>query len=120
MNPIITLLLALTVLCRAAPANLGLSFDKRAGALPTLKLPYATYRAASYNPNGDVCPFLHSSIVLVSNLPYRSIPSRTFASPPHQSGISDGPNQRHRRPRQKFKMDLTGPSASKPRSKDLN
>ena len=38
----------------AAPPQLGLKFDKRAGALPTLTLPYATYRAARYNPNGDV------------------------------------------------------------------
>ena len=47
-----TLLLAAA--CQAAPAKLGLAFDKRADALPTLTLPYATYRAADYNPNGDV------------------------------------------------------------------
>lgn len=39
--------------CQAAPAQNGIQFDKRAD-LPLLKLPYATYRAASYNPNGDV------------------------------------------------------------------
>lgn len=39
--------------CQAAPAQNGIRFDKRAD-LPLLKLPYATYRAASYNPNGDV------------------------------------------------------------------
>lgn len=38
----------------AAPPWLGLQFEKRAGELPTLTLPYATYRAARYNPNGDV------------------------------------------------------------------
>lgn len=54
----------LTLLClwavatiSAAPSSpLGLKFEKRAGELlPTLTLPYATYRAASYDPNGDVC-----------------------------------------------------------------
>lgn len=38
----------------AAPSQLGLQFEKRAGALPILTLPYATYRAATYNPSGDV------------------------------------------------------------------
>lgn len=42
----------------AAPPRLGLQFDKRApGDLPRLILPYATYRAARYNANGDVCRF---------------------------------------------------------------
>ena len=39
--------------CLAAPAPLGLKFEKR-DVLPTLTLPYATYRASNYNPNGDV------------------------------------------------------------------
>lgn len=51
---VLALLSLLAVICRAAPANLGLSFDKRAGSMPTLKLPYATYQAASYNSDGDV------------------------------------------------------------------
>lgn len=54
MQRTLALILSLAAICYAAPANLGLSFDKRAGSLPTLTLPYATYRAASYNPNGDV------------------------------------------------------------------
>ena len=54
MKQALALILSLAALCPAAPAGLGLSFDKRAGSLPTLKLPYATYQAASYNPNGDV------------------------------------------------------------------
>ena len=44
----------LAPLCSAAPFESGLSFDKRAGALPTLTLPYGTYQAKSYNANGDV------------------------------------------------------------------
>ena len=47
-------LAAVVAVCRAAPAKLGLSLDKRAGSLPTLVLPYATYQAANYNPDGDV------------------------------------------------------------------
>lgn len=47
-------LAAVCALCLAAPAKLGLSFDKRADSLPTLKLPYATYQAANYDPDGDV------------------------------------------------------------------
>jgi hypothetical protein len=35
--------------------KLGLIFDKRANALPTLNLPYATYQATNYDPNGGVC-----------------------------------------------------------------
>ena len=46
--------LAWITACHAAPANLGLNFEKRAGSLPTLTLPYATYQASSYNPDGDV------------------------------------------------------------------
>ncbi len=44
---------SLMAIAHATPAKLGLQFDKR-DDLPLLKLPYATYRAASYDPNGDV------------------------------------------------------------------
>ncbi len=56
----LTLLFTLVAICRAAPANVGITFEKRANAMPTLTLPYATYRAASYNPNGDVGAILCS------------------------------------------------------------
>ena len=52
--PLAFSLAAVCAVCLAAPAKLGLSFDKRAGSLPTLVLPYATYQAANYNPDGDV------------------------------------------------------------------
>lgn len=80
----------LAAVCHTAPANIGLSFDKRAGSLPTLTLPYATYQATSYNPNGDVCLSLHTDQVPASNLCCRYIPSRTFALPPHRLEIFDG------------------------------
>lgn len=47
-------LAAICALSFAAPAQLGLSFDKRADSLPVLNLPYASYQATNYNPNGDV------------------------------------------------------------------
>ncbi len=45
----------LLAICHAASAKLGLKFNKRQSALPTLTLPYATYQAANYNADGDVC-----------------------------------------------------------------
>ena len=41
-------------LFQAALVSLGVQHDKRAGTLPTLTLPYGTYRASLYNPDGDV------------------------------------------------------------------
>lgn len=38
--------------------DLGLRFDKRADELPTLTLPYATYRASEHDPNGDASSLL--------------------------------------------------------------
>ena len=53
-NLLFVLLAQVVALCHAAPYELGSQFDKRAGSLPTLTLPYGTYRAKTYNPNGDV------------------------------------------------------------------
>lgn len=120
MKQTLALALSLAAVCCAAPANLGLRFDKRAGSLPTLKLPYATYQAANYNPNGDVCLSHHISSVPTSNVFHRSTLSKTSASPPRQSEIFDGRNQPLRRRRQKSKMALTAPFASRHLSKALN
>ena len=60
MNKILYLILSLAAICCPASADLGITFDKRADSLPVLKLPYASYRAASYDPNGDVCTSLPS------------------------------------------------------------
>ncbi len=54
MKLIVALYSVLVAICHAASSNLGLKFDKRQGALPTLTLPYATYQATNYNPDGDV------------------------------------------------------------------
>lgn len=36
------------------PVELGIRFDTHAGGLPTLTLPYGTWRASKFDPNGDV------------------------------------------------------------------
>ncbi len=120
MMQVLALLLSLAAICCAAPANLGISFEKRAGSMPLLKLPYATYQAAKYNANGDVCLSVHHHVVYISNLDCRSTRSRIFASLRPPWAIFDGLNQHLRRQRQQSKMALTGPFASKHLSKDLN
>lgn len=76
-------LAAVYAVCRASPAKLGLSFDKRADSLPTLTLPYATYQAANYNPDGDVCLPLKGP-KFTSDISCRYTLSKTSASPLHQ------------------------------------
>ncbi|KAL8800938.1 MAG: hypothetical protein Q9182_004820 [Xanthomendoza sp. 2 TL-2023] len=71
----------------AAPPQLGLKFDKRADSLPTLTLPYGTYRAAKYNPNGDIYVF--------KNIRFAAPPTGNLrwakpAPPTPESGIQDG------------------------------
>ena len=119
MKEILALVLSLAALCRTAPGDLGLHFDKRAGSLPTLKLPYATYQAASYDPNGDVCLLIPVDVP-TADLSCRSIPSRTFVSPPRQLGMYDGLSRLLQRQKQRSKMALTAPFAFKPLSRDLS
>ena len=54
------LVLSFFLSCQAAPVELGIQFDKRAATLPTLTLPYGTYRASSYDADADVRPDLLS------------------------------------------------------------
>ena len=51
---LVSVALLLVAPCLAAPVELGLKFSRRAGALPSLILPYGTWQASSYDPNGDV------------------------------------------------------------------
>ncbi|KAI4188986.1 MAG: hypothetical protein LQ346_005193 [Caloplaca aetnensis] len=71
----------------AAPPWLGLQFEKRAGELPTLTLPYATYRAARYNPNGDLYVFKN---IRFAAPPVGNLRWAKPAPPPQQSGVQDG------------------------------
>ncbi|KAL8930417.1 MAG: hypothetical protein Q9208_000601 [Pyrenodesmia sp. 3 TL-2023] len=73
----------------AAPAPLGLQFDKRAGELPTLTLPYATYRAARYVPNGDFQIYVFKNIRFAAP-PVGHLRWAKPVPPPQQSGIQDG------------------------------
>lgn len=89
-----------------------------AEALPTLTLPYATYRAARYDPNGDVCSFLPLKNHELSTKPTCStMSSRTSDSLLLRPAPSAGlllPLPRRSLP---FRMIPTVPSASKPQSK---
>ena len=76
--------LMLVALCRAAPATLGIIFDKRADAMPTLTLPYATYQAASYNADGDVSQIYHIASLFSDIYSFRSIRSRISDLAHHQ------------------------------------
>ncbi|KAL9578394.1 MAG: hypothetical protein Q9212_005744 [Teloschistes hypoglaucus] len=71
----------------AAPPHLGLKFEKRAGQLPTLSLPYATYRAASYNPNGDIYVFKN---IRFAAPPVGNLRWAKPALPTPESSIQDG------------------------------
>lgn len=79
--------LLLAWLCIAAPADCGIRFDKRDGALPFLTLPYGTWQATKYDSNGDVSiesvPILDLD-VNYADLSRRYILSKTFATGRHQ------------------------------------
>ncbi|KAL8637666.1 MAG: hypothetical protein Q9228_005088, partial [Teloschistes exilis] len=101
----------------AAPSPLGLKFEKRAGQLPTLTLPYATYRAASYNPNGDIYVFKN---IRFAAPPVGNLRWAKPAPPNPESSIQDGsygpicvqaPIQG---------PQLTGPGSSSPIGQALN
>ena len=112
--------LALGTLCCAAPADLGLKLDKRAGTMPTLTLPYATYQASSYNPNGDVST-THKARSSIADIDCnRYIPSRTSVSLHHLSETFDGRNQLLQKRRRESKMALMAQFVFKHPSKDLN
>ncbi|KAL8994964.1 MAG: hypothetical protein Q9169_005205 [Polycauliona sp. 2 TL-2023] len=77
----------LAVATLAAPPHLGLKFDKGADGLPTLTLPYASYRATRFNPNGGIYVF--------KNIRYAAPPVGDLrwakpAPPTPESGVQDG------------------------------
>ena len=113
-------ILLLSSVCESAPLEAGVQFDKRADGLPLLKLPYGTWRASKYNPNGDVCRTTsvqgHERPLIV----IRSMYSRIFASEPHQSEILDGRNQHLRLSRLQYRMEATALFVSKRPSKARN
>ncbi|KAL9074453.1 MAG: hypothetical protein Q9161_002241 [Pseudevernia consocians] len=83
----LVLAFSLAAVSHTAPANLGLNFDKRAGDLPTLKLPYATYQAASYNPDGDIYTFKN---IRFAAPPVGELRWAKPAAPETETDIQDG------------------------------
>lgn len=85
----ILLSLLLASFCITAPTEQGIRFDKRDGALPTLTLPYGTWQATKFDPNGNVSfdfMFTVKLDVHFADLFGRYIPSKTFVLGRLQSG----------------------------------
>ncbi|KAL8850387.1 MAG: hypothetical protein Q9221_004707 [Calogaya cf. arnoldii] len=102
--------------CSSMQVPLGLGFDKTAG-LPILTLPYATYRAASYNPNGDIYTF--------KNVRFAAPPTgnRRWARPAPplpEPGIQDGSYGPICKQAPLKGPQLTGPGAKLPLGRALN
>ncbi|KAL8851638.1 MAG: hypothetical protein Q9221_003475 [Calogaya cf. arnoldii] len=78
-------------LCTAATLatspQLGVKFDKRDDGLPILTLPYATYRAASFNPDGDIYVFKN---IRFAAPPIGDLRWAKPAPPTPEPGIQDG------------------------------
>ncbi|KAL8917021.1 MAG: hypothetical protein Q9208_008196 [Pyrenodesmia sp. 3 TL-2023] len=86
MHPLLGIVSIYALSCSAIQIPLGLRFDTTA-ELPTLTLPYATYRAAGYNPVGNIYTF--------KNIRYAAPPTGDLrwarpAPPKPESGIQDG------------------------------
>ena len=105
--------------CGALQFPLGLRLDKTAG-LPTLTLSYATYRAASFDPNGDVGNLVCDEFVVVLTNHSRFILSRISALQLRQPEISAGHLPHHHSESWEYRMALMVQYASRRPSKDRN
>lgn len=56
-------LIQLLKLFTATSAELGIEFDKHAGGLPILKLPYGKWRAHSYNSKDKASSLFHKAVL---------------------------------------------------------
>ena len=59
MNVFGLFLLSLVLYCLAAPPELGIKFDKQNGQLPTLTLPYGTWRARKFTDDVSILDHEH-------------------------------------------------------------
>ena len=66
---------------------LGVKFDKRGGALPTLALPYGTFQAADYNSEADIYTFKN---IRFAAPPIGSLRWAPPASPVRNDTLQDG------------------------------
>ncbi|KAL8838672.1 MAG: hypothetical protein Q9176_004912 [Flavoplaca citrina] len=71
----------------AASLQLGLNIDLNADGLPTLTLPYATYRAKKFNPDGDIYVFKN---IRFAAPPVGNLRWAKPAPPAPEPGIQDG------------------------------
>ncbi|KAG8533899.1 uncharacterized protein KY384_001640 [Bacidia gigantensis] len=104
------------VLSNAAPAPLEVKFEKRAD-LPLLTLPYGTYRASSYNPNGDIYTFKNIRFAAPPVGPLRWAKP---APPAQETGVQDGSYGPICKQAPIKGPQLTGPGASSPIGQALN
>ncbi|MCJ1229610.1 hypothetical protein MMC12_006279 [Toensbergia leucococca] len=77
----------LAALITAAPTESGLRFDKRAGSLPTLTLPYGTWQAASFDENGQIYTFKN---IRFAAPPVGELRWALPAEPEHNATLQDG------------------------------
>ncbi|KAL8941353.1 MAG: hypothetical protein Q9216_002292 [Gyalolechia sp. 2 TL-2023] len=104
------------LLCSSTQVPLGLRFDATTD-LPTLTLPYATYRAASYNPIGNIYTF--------KNIRFAAPPTGDLrwarpAPPQKESSIQDGSYGPICKQAPIPGPQLTGPGAKLPIGQALN
>ncbi|KAL9634627.1 MAG: hypothetical protein Q9204_002921, partial [Flavoplaca sp. TL-2023a] len=113
--------------CGALQFPLGLRFDKTAG-LPTLTLSYATYRAASFDSNGDVGNLVCDEFVVIytfKNIRFAAPPTGDLrwappAPPQQELGIQDGSYGPICKQAPIKGPQLTGPGAKLPLGQALN
>lgn len=82
---------ALLVFTQAAPAptseQLGIKFDERGNDLPTITLPYGTWRAAKYISDGDIYVFKN---IRFAAPPVGNLRWAKPAPPQNVDGVQDG------------------------------
>ncbi|KAL8646019.1 MAG: hypothetical protein Q9226_007047, partial [Calogaya cf. arnoldii] len=106
-----------TAVTIASSPQLGIKFDKRDDGLPILTLPYATYRAASFNPDGDIYVFKN---IRFAAPPVGDLRWAKPAPPTPEPGIQDGSYGPICVQAPLKGPQLTGPGADSPIGEALN
>ncbi|CAL8578603.1 hypothetical protein XPA_004372 [Xanthoria parietina] len=116
MHPLLCAVFFYAALCSSTQVPLGLGLDMTAG-LPTLTLPYAKYRASSFNPNGDIYTFKN---IRFAAPPVGDLRWAKPAPPQQESEIQDGSYGPICRQAPLKGPQLTGPGAKLPIGQALN